>query len=50
MDLKKFKFKFNKMKMENLENALDHIDYDKIKPKKIQKRKTPYGKKKMRLQ
>ena len=42
MNLKKFKFKFNKMKMEDIENALDDIDYDKIKPKKIQKRKAPY--------
>ena len=42
MELKKFKLKFDKMKMHNIEKALDDIDYDKIKPKKIQKRKTPY--------
>ena len=42
MELKKFKLKFDKMKMHNIEKALDDIDYEKIKPKKIQKRNTPY--------
>lgn len=42
MELKKFKIKFKKMKMHNIENALDEIDYENIKPKKIQKRKKPY--------
>ena len=42
MELKKFKLKFDKMKMHNIEKALDDIDYEKIKPKKLQKRNAPY--------
>ena len=42
MNLDKFKFKFNKMKMNGIEKALDDIDYDKLKSKKIQKRTKPY--------
>lgn len=42
MKLEKIKIKFKKMKMHNIENALEEIDYENIKPKKIQKRKKPY--------
>ena len=42
MNLEKFKIKFNKMKMKDIEKALDDIDFEKIKPKKFQKRTTPY--------
>ncbi|MBQ7410941.1 MAG: AMP-binding protein [Clostridia bacterium] len=42
MKLEKIKIKFKKMKMHNIENALEEIDYENIKPNKIQKRKKPY--------
>lgn len=42
MELKKFKLKFNKMKMHNIEKALDEIDYENVKPRKTQKRNKPY--------
>ncbi len=42
MELKKFKLKFKKMKMHNIEKALDEIDYENVKHKKITKRNTPY--------
>lgn len=42
MNLEKFKLKFNKMKMKDIESALDDIDYENIKPKKHQKRNKPY--------
>lgn len=42
MKLKNLKIKFKKMKMNNIENVLDEIDYENIKPKKVQKRKIPY--------
>lgn len=42
MELKKIKLKFKKMKMNDIENALDEIDYENIKPKKVKKRTKPY--------
>lgn len=42
MELKKIKLKFKKMKMHNIEKALDEIDYENVKHKKIAKRNTPY--------
>ena len=42
MNLEKFKLKFNSLKMKDIDKALDDIDYEKIKPKKIQKRIKPY--------
>lgn len=42
MKLKNLKIKFKKMKMNNIENVLDEIDYENIKLKKVQKRKIPY--------
>lgn len=42
MEFKKLKLKFKKMKMNNLENALDEIDYENIEPVTIEKRNKPY--------
>lgn len=42
MELKNLKIKFKKMKMDNLENTLNEIDYENIEPKSITKRETPY--------
>lgn len=42
MELKKLKLKFKKMKMNDLENALDEIDYENIELATIEKRNTPY--------
>ena len=45
MELKNFKMpklKFKKMKMENLENTLNEIDYDNIEIKSVEKRNEPY--------
>lgn len=42
MELKNLKIKFNKMKIDNLENSLNEIDYENIESKKVIKRNTPY--------
>ena len=41
-DLKVPKMKFKKMKMENVAEELDKIDYEKMEKKNIKKRTTPY--------
>ena len=41
-DLKIPKMKFKKMKMENVAEELDKIDYEKMEKKNIKKRTTPY--------
>ena len=41
-DLKIPKFKFKKMKMENIAAELDKINYEKLEKKDIKKRTTPY--------
>ena len=42
-DLKIPKMKFKKMKMENVAEELDKIDYEKMEKKNIKKRTTPLG-------
>ena len=42
MELKDLKIKSKKMKMKNIEDALEEIDYENIEIKKVEKRNKPY--------